>query len=138
MNINHERSQIDTNEHKKTILYKELSYKIVNAALTVYKALGHGFLEKVYENALALEFKKNNITYRQQAPLMVYYDNILVGEYSADLLVDDKVIIELKAADEIANAHIAQLINYLRATNLRLGMIMNFGKTRFEYKRIIL
>jgi len=126
------------NKHEETIIYKQLSYDIMSAALTVHKKLGHGFLEKIYENALAIELKNHNILFRQQAPIKVFYENKLIGEYAADILVDDKIIIELKAAEEISNIHKAQLINYLRATNLRLGIIINFGKPRLEYKRVVL
>ncbi len=127
-----------TNGHKEKIFFKDLSYEIINAAIKVHAQLGHGFLEKVYENALAIELKNKNITFHQQAPIKVFYESKLVGEYAADILVDDKIILELKAADEVSGTHKAQLINYLRATGFRLGIIINFGKPRLEYKRVVL
>jgi len=120
------------------IIYKELSYKIIELALEVHNELGCGFLEKVYENALMLLFEKEKIPAKQQAPANVYFQEKVVGEYFADILIDNKVILELKTVDVISNIHIAQVINYLRATGIKLGLILNFGKPKFEYKRLVL
>jgi len=91
---------------------------------------------KSYENALILELQKRSLTVKQQFPIRVYYDGQIVGEYFADLLVNDLVIIELKAAEQIIKAHEAQLVNYLKATNLEVGLILNFGQ-KAEFKRKI-
>jgi GxxExxY protein len=120
------------------IIYKELSYKIVELSLEVHNELGCGFLEKVYENALMLLFERDKIPARQQAPADVYFQGKVIGQYFADILVDNKVILELKTIDVIANIHTAQVLNYLRATGMKLGMILNFGKPTFEYKRLVL
>lgn len=125
------------NENEK-IIYKDLSYKIIEMALEVHNELGCGFLEKVYENALMILFDRENIPARQQAPADVYFQDKVVGQYFSDILVDNKLILELKTVDVIANIHKAQVLNYLRATGLKLGLILNFGKPRLEYKRLVL
>jgi GxxExxY protein len=120
------------------IIYKELSYKIVELSLEVHNELGCGFLEKVYENALMLLLERDKIPAKQQAPADVYFYGQVIGQYFADILVDNKLILEVKTVDVIANIHIAQVLNYLRATGMKLGMILNFGKPSFEYKRLVL
>jgi GxxExxY protein len=122
----------------KEFLYKDLSYKIIGLAMEVHNKLGHGFLEKVYENALMLLFRREGIGARQQAPVKVYFDGEVVGEYFTDILVEDKIILEIKALDKIIDAHIAQTLNYLKATDLRIAIILNFGKRKLEYERLII
>ncbi len=126
------------NTNNKDIVHKELSYKVVGLAMEVHRKLGFGFLEKVYENALMVLFEKHEIPAQQQVPLRIYFEGRPVGEYYADILVDSKIILELKAADRILDVHRAQVLNYLRATRLRLGMIFNFAKKSFEYERFVL
>ena len=126
---------MDTNEEK--ILYKDLSYKIVGLAMEAHNKLGYGFLEKVYENALMVLLRKEGIKAERQAPITVYFDGEVVGDYYADILIDNKIILELKAAVNIADTHRAQTLNYLKATGLRLAMILNFGKERLEYERLV-
>ncbi|MGH7799533.1 MAG: GxxExxY protein [Thermodesulfobacteriota bacterium] len=121
---------------EKEILYKDISYKIIGLAMDVHSKLGHGFLEKVYENAMML-FRREGIQAKQQAPIKVYFEGEVVGEYFADILVEDKISLEIKALDKIIEAHIVQTLNYLKATGIRLGIILNFGKKRFEYERLI-
>jgi GxxExxY protein len=96
--------------------------------------LGYGFLEKVYENAIVFELKKHGFVVKQQVSINVYYEDQVVGEYFADLLVQDKVIVELKAVHALADAHEAQLINYLKATSVEVGLVLNFG-AKPEFKR---
>jgi GxxExxY protein len=122
----------------ENIVHKDLSYKIIELALAVHNEFGCGFLEKVYENALMLLLEREKIPAKQQAPADVYFQEKVVGQYFADILVDNKIILELKTADAITNIHIAQTLNYLRATGIKLGLILNFGKPRFEYKRLVL
>ncbi len=98
-------------------------------------ALGAGFLEKVYENALALELRKSGLEVKQQAPVSVFYEGTLVGEFFADLLVSNTVIVELKAVKEFSDAHAAQCLNYLKATGQPICLLLNFGKPRVEVKR---
>ena len=120
------------------IVYKDLSYKIIELAFEVHNELGCGYLEKVYENALMMLLEREKIPARQQAPTDVYFQGKVIGQYFADILVDNKLILELKTVDNINNIHKAQVLNYLRATGIKLGLIMNFGKTRFEYQRLVL
>lgn len=134
--INHEFSRMNTNS--KNIIYKELSYKIVGLAMEVYNKLGSGFLEKVYENALMVLLNKNGVSAQQQAPVKVYFEGKVIGDYYADILVDNKIILELKTVDKISDVHRGQVLNYLRATGLRLAMILNFGKSSFEYERLVI
>ena len=112
--------------------------KIIGCAYTVSNTLGAGFLEKVYENALAIELRNNHINYQQQFPINVTYNGAVVGEYISDLIVESKIIVELKASKTIDDSHVAQCLNYLKATNMRLGLIINFGKPKVEIKRVIL
>jgi len=120
------------------IIFKELSYEIINSALEVYKKLGYGFLEKVYENSLLIVLKKKGIKAEKQVPIKVYFDGEVVGDYFTDILVDDKIILELKTAPKIIDAHRFQTLNYLKATGIRLGIVINFGEDKLEYKRVVL
>lgn len=122
---------------EKTI-YKDLSYKIVGLAIQVRKELGYGFLEKVYENALMVLLEENGIEAKQQFPIKVNFHGRIVGDYIVDILVENQIILELKAQEKIADIHKAQTLNYLRATNLRLAILLNFGKDRLEHERLIL
>jgi GxxExxY protein len=119
------------------ILFKELSYAIVGAAMEVHRVLGPGFLEAVYETALAQEFTLRNIPFERQAPLAVEYKGALIGEYMADFVVDEQVVLELKAVPQFHPAHEAQAHHYLAATGLRLAILLNFGADSLRYKRIV-
>ena len=110
-----------------TAKHKALTQQIIGAFYTVYNFLGYGFLEKVYENALAIELRALGLKVEQQARIAVYYSGQVVGEYYADLLINDSVIIELKATRTIAPEHEAQLLNYLKATPYEVGLLLNFG-----------
>jgi len=122
----------------KSIIHKDLSYKVIELALEVHNELGCGFLEKVYENALMVLLEREAIPARQQAPADVYFQGKVIGQYFADILVDNKLILELKTIDTIANVHKAKVLNYLRATGIKLGLILNFAKPKLEYKRLVL
>ena len=124
-------------DDNSNIIYKELSYKIIELALEVHNELGCGFLEKVYENALMMLLERENIPAKQQAPADVYFHERVIGQYFADILVDNKIILELKTVDAITNIQKAQTLNYLRATGIKLGLIMNFAKPKFEYIRLV-
>jgi GxxExxY protein len=112
------------------ILYKDLSYKIVGLAMDVHRQLGYGYLEKVYENALMVLFLREGIEAKQQHPVIVHFEGVVVGTYVADILVQDSIILELKSLDRISDVHRAQALNYLKATGLRLAIILNFGKNK--------
>lgn len=121
------------------LLYKDLTEKIRQAAFEVHQYFGNGFLEKVYENALAYKLRQVVISCEQQVPLKVYYENnVVVGEYFADIIVDNKIIIELKTAENLDKIHFVQIKHYLKVTRHRLGLLNNFGKPKLEFKRIIL
>jgi GxxExxY protein len=116
--------------------YSDITGEIIAAAYRVHKELGHGFLEKVYRNALAIELGESGLNYAVEVPLKVLYRGKLVGEYFADLIVDNKIIVEAKAVSKLDSAHEVQLVNYLKATGMRIGLLINFGQT-VEVKRRI-
>ena len=113
-----------------------LTRQIIKGYYTVYNRLGYGFLEQVYERSLLLELRKAGLDCQNQLPVPVFYDSGNVGHYFADIIVEDKVIVELKAAEQISEGHEKQLINYLGSTNIEVGLLMNFGKTP-QFKRKI-
>ena len=115
-----------------------LTRRIIDCAMTVSNALESGFLEKVYENALVVELRTNGLATEQQKPLDIYYRDILVGEYFADIVVEDSIILELKAAKAIDEIHQAQLLNYLKMTGFHRGLLLNFGTPRLGIKRMAL
>jgi GxxExxY protein len=114
--------------------HTEITAIIIQCFYNVYNKLGYGFLEKVYENAMLIELKKQGLEAESQKQLKVFYDDLEVGNYFADLVVEDCVIVELKATESIVEEHEAQLVNYLRATNIEVGLLLNFGK-KAEFKR---
>ena len=117
------------------LLHQELTSAIIDAFYTVYNELGYGFLEKVYKTALRIELQNRGFDVLQQHPIPVYYDEQVVGEYFADLIVNKKVIIELKAVENLNSQHSAQLLNYLKATNIEVGLLLNFGpEAKFKRK----
>jgi GxxExxY protein len=109
-------------------LYKDLTSSIISCFYKVYNKLGYGFLEKVYENALKIELESKGLFVEKQKPIAVFYNEHLVGEYFADLIVENRVILELKAAEALCEEHEYQLINYLKATDIEIGLLLNFGK----------
>lgn len=125
---------MESNQAKSELLHAALTDQIIKAFYNVYNSLGYGFLEKVYENALAFELREMGLSVECQKPLNVSYRNQIVGEYFADLVVDGKVIIELKALETIHEAHLRQLQNYLKATEIEVGLLLNFGR-KPEFKR---
>jgi len=117
------------------MLHAESTDKIINSFFKVYNTLGYGFLEKVYENALVIELKRAEFNVLQQQNIKVFYENHVVGDYFADIIAD-QVILEIKAAECLRDENKAQLINYLKATDKEVGLLLNFGKTP-EFKRVI-
>jgi len=113
---------------KDNFQHSDLTEKIIKAFYKVYNTLGYGFLEKVYENALSIELSRAGLHHSKQQPVDVYYDDEKVGNYFTDIIVEDSVIIELKAAEGLCEEHEAQLTNYLRATEIEVGLLLNFGK----------
>ena len=109
-------------------LHTDLTDLIIKGFYAVYNKLGYGFLEKVYENAMLVELKKSQLDCKPQAQIEVFYENIKVGFYIADIIVNEKVIVEIKAAENMCEEHEAQLTNYLKATTIEVGLLLNFGK----------
>jgi GxxExxY protein len=107
--------------------HRDLTEKIIMAFYNVYNALGYGFLEKVYENALMIELKRIGLSVKAQWPIHVYYAEKIVGEYFSDILVEDSIIVEIKAVKALSSEHEAQLLNYLKATQIEVGLLVNFG-----------
>ena len=120
----------------KALKHEELSKKVIAAAYNVHKELGHGFLEKVCRNALAVELEESGLNFIFEAPLEVSYHDRIVGDYFADLIVDGKIILEIKAVSKIQPVHEVQLVNYLKATGINVGLLINFGDS-VEIKRRI-
>jgi GxxExxY protein len=114
---------------------QQLTEKIIGCAIKVHSILGPGFLESVYKNALAHELKKAGLTVEIEKPLTVHYDGIIVGEFSADMLTESRIMLELKANQSLVQANEVQLVNYLTATNIEIGLLLNFGGPRLEFKR---
>ena len=122
------------NANYQDFKHKELTEKIIKIFYSVYNKLSYGFLEKVYENAMMIEFKREGILAVSQSPMKVFYEGEVIGEYYADILVDNKVIVEIKAAKQLVEENEAQLLNYLKATDVEVGLLLNFG-TKPEVKR---
>ena len=118
------------------MLYSEITDKIINSFYKVYNLLGYGFLEKVYENAFVIELKNAGFNVLQQQNIKVYYDHHVVGDYFADIIVNDVIILEIKAAENLRDEHKYQLINYLKATDKEVGLLFNFGKNP-DFQRAI-
>ena len=115
----------------------EITRQIIGCAFDVSNSLGCGFVEKVYENALVHLIRKTGLKVAQQYPIKVTFDGILVGEFEADLLVEEQVLVELKAVSMLVNEHTAQALNYLRASGLQVCLLINFGKPKVEIKRLL-
>ncbi|MFA7214409.1 MAG: GxxExxY protein [Candidatus Cloacimonadaceae bacterium] len=120
------------------LIHEELTESIIGCYYNVYNALHYGFLEKVYENALMMELINAGHKVEAQKRIAVYYQGKIVGDYFADMVVDDLVILELKACESVREEHIAQLINYLRATSIELGLLLNFGKEPKVLRRVFM
>jgi len=118
------------------MLHAEITDKIINSFYKVHNTLGYGFLEKVYENALIIELKRAEMNVSQQQNIRVFYENQIVGDYYADLIVNENIILEIKAAENLKAENRSQLINYLKATDKEIGLLLNFGKSA-EFKRVI-
>ena len=122
----------------KDFLYQKEGELILKSAFCVYNALGNGFLEKIYENALLIELKQNGLDIKSQVPIPVYYKNQKVGDYFADILVEDKIILEIKSCKNLEKVHESQILHYLKATGIRVGYLINFGfEQKLQFKRFI-
>ena len=120
----------------KPLLYADITEKILEAAFEVSKELGSGFLESVYKNAMVIALRAKGMIVENEKPISVMFRGQSIGQFYADLFVDNKVIVELKAVSALAPEHSAQTINYLKATSIEVGMLINFGRPKIEYKRL--
>jgi GxxExxY protein len=118
------------------IIVDKITERIIASAFKVSNTLGIGFVEKVYENALAHQMRQDGLKVLQQYPIKVAYDGVLVGEFAADMFVEDRVLIELKVVSELTSEHMAQALNYMRATGLETCLLINFGKSRLQVRRL--
>ena len=126
-------------QDEKILLCKEECYKIVGACMAVHRELGHGFLESVYQEALAIEFQRQGIPFQKEKEFGIIYKGITLHKtYKADFICYGQIIIELKALSGLTNDHVAQLLNYLKATSLRVGLLVNFGTQSLEHQKYVL
>ncbi len=135
MNTNYTKERISRID--SPIIYKELSYAIIEACIEVHNILGPGFPEKIYEEALIRELTKRGIVFENQKPIEVLYKGDKIGEYRLDIVVDGKIILELKAVSDMNSVFESQPFSYLKATDMKLGILLNFGKKKLEFKRIV-
>ena len=123
---------------QETSVYKEETHKLIGCSMEVINSLGHGLLEKPYENALIVEFKLQGILFKQQPRFPVIYKSVKVGEYIPDIIAFNKIIVDTKTIERIGNTEKGQMINYLKITGLKIGLIINFKHPKLEWKRVIL
>lgn len=121
----------------KTEQINELSNRVIGYAIKVHKSLGPGFIEKIYTRALVYELKKNKIKFVTEKPIKINYEGFPLGEHRLDFLIEDTIILEVKAVYEINNFHMAQILSYLKATDKKLGLILNFSRSKLEIKRVV-
>ena len=130
---NLENSSNPVNQFK--MKYKDITHKIIGAAYNVYNQLGFGFLESVYHKAMLIELAKYDLKVESEKPLNVFYDDQVVGDFNADLFVENTVVVELKSSQNLAKGHEVQLVNYLNCLRKEIGLLINFGPSRVEVKR---
>jgi len=129
---------MDLLEQQEPLIYKAESYKIIGVCMEVHKVLGNGFLEAVYQEALTIEFKRRKIPFEAEKTLQIMYKNHLLKKtYHADFVCYDKIIVEIKAINQLNSTNFSQTLNYLKATGFKLGILVNFGASRLEYRRIV-
>lgn len=119
------------------LLHAGITEKVIGAAFEVYRVLGYGFLESVYQKAMQVELQRQGLRAEIESPIKVKYQNVIVGEFRADLLVSEAVVVELKTAKNYSPEDEPQLLNELKATGIKVGLLINFGRTRVEFKRMV-
>ena len=122
---------------KEEYKYSAVTQKIIGSAMTVHSALGNGFQEVIYQRCLAIEMEKQDLGFAREVEMSIHYDEIEVGIRRIDFLVEDDILVELKAVSELEKVHLAQALNYLEAFNLEVGLLINFGSTRLQFNRLI-
>jgi len=133
--------RMNTDKHgsdNRIFPFKQETFQIIGCAMEVHNSLGHGFLEKIYEKGLIAEFEDSDIPFKQQAQYQVTYKGRNLGTYIPDLIVFDKILVELKALNQIGGQEKSQILNYLKVTNFKVGLILNFGKSKLEWERMVL
>lgn len=120
-----------------TLIYQDLTKQVIGAAMKVHRDLGPGFVEKIYQRALYLELKNSKIRFEREKRITIAYNRANLGYFDADFVIDGKVIVELKATEYIGDIHLAQLMSYLKAASLKIGLIINFANKSLEWKRVI-
>lgn len=123
--------------NKQEYKHSEITHAIIGAAMKVHSTLGNGFQEVIYQRALAIELSKNDLSFQRELEMQIYYDEQQIGTRRVDFLVEEKVMVELKARTKLEDVHIAQAINYLEAYNLEIGLLINFGAKSLEFRRLI-
>ena len=134
---NHELHELHEGENNRKIVHKELSYKIVAAALEVHNGLGPGFTENIYEEALCIELRSRGIVFERQIAINIFYKGEKAGQYRLDLVVENDIIVEIKAVSEMFERFEYQIYSYLKATSKKLGLLINFGRKSLDHKRIV-
>lgn len=122
---------------KEEYKYSEITEKVIGCSMRVHSALGNGFQEVIYQRALAIELEKASVLFTRELEMPIFYDGIDIGTRRVDFLVEEKIIVELKAVTQLEKVHLAQALNYLEAYKLEIGLLINFGNTRLEFKRLI-
>jgi len=117
--------------------YNPVTHKIIGCAMAVHNQLGNGFQEVIYQRALALEFKKQDVSFEREVEMPIYYDNISIGTRRVDFLINNEILVEIKAITELNNINYAQIINYLTAYKLNIGLLINFGEKKLKFKRFV-
>jgi GxxExxY protein len=136
----HDGKKRATTEGESAASYpeEELTGKVLQCAFAVHNTLGAGFLERVYANALAVEMRAFGLPVSQEVAFKVQYQSVVVGDYVADMIVDSRVLVELKACAALESVHTAQILNYLRASGIHVGLLLNFGRPKLEFRRFVL
>jgi GxxExxY protein len=116
--------------------YQELTHKVIGCAMQVHKSLGNGFQEVIYQRALEIEMKANNLNYEREKEMKIYYRDVAIGTRRVDFFVEEKIMVELKAVTDLEEVHLAQAMNYLEAYNMEIGLLINFGGRSLEFKRV--
>jgi GxxExxY protein len=135
--MEHELHELTNTTNKEKIIYKDISFRIMDAVFEVHKILGPGYSENIYESALAKEFRDRKINHERQKLIEVYYKGEKTGDYRLDMVVDGKIILELKAVSELNEIFKSQLLSYLKATGMKLGILINFGSKEVKFKRLV-
>jgi len=121
---------------QEKLKYTEITQKIIGCTMKVHQKMRNGYVEQIYQRCLAIEFSRMNIPFRQEAELPIYYEDIQVGRRRVDFLIEEKIIVELKALSELTNQHLAQALNYLETQRLEIGLLINFGAKSLQFKRL--